>query len=383
MTRHVLIIVPELRFFLSHRLNIALAARAAGWRVTVAAPDALADPRMDAAGIAFAPIALPRGARNPLGELAAIRGLHSLMRALRPDLVHLVTAKPMLYGGIAARLLRIPVVAAVTGLGFVFIQNSLKARAIRTLLITGYRTVLGRRGNHILFQNPDDAELFTRLGIVGAAQVTLIPGSGVDLDAIPATPLPEGPPVALLPARLLHDKGVMEFVEAARILRAQGSDAVFRLLGDPDPGNPAALSRAELDAIVAEGIVEWHPHTADIAGALAQSHLVVLPSYREGFPKSLVDAAAAGRASATSDVTGCRDAIIIGQTGQLFALRDAVDTARVMGAMLADRPGLIRMGAAARALAEARYDARAIAAQHLNIYEHIHAEALPHSIPSP
>jgi len=374
MQRHVLLVVPDLRFFVSHRLNIGLAARAAGWRVSVAAPastsDTLPDPRIAAAGIDLHTISLPRGARNPAGEARAIAGLHGLMRQLRPDVVHLVTAKPMLYGGIAARILGIPVVAAVTGLGFVFIQNSLKARAIRTGIVAGYRSVLGRRGNHILFQNPDDAALFTRLGIVGPARVELIPGSGVDLDAIPATPLPDGPPVALLPARMLHDKGVMEFVGAARLLRAQGSTAVFRLLGDPDPGNPASLSLAELQAIAAEGVVEWHPHTADIAGALAQAHLVVLPSYREGFPKSLVDAAAAGRASATSDVTGCRDAIVEGETGRLFALRDTADTARVMGEMLADPQALVRMGHAARQLAETRYDARVIAARHIEIYEH-------------
>ena len=371
MQRHVLLVVPDLRFFISHRLNIGLAARAAGWRVSVAAPahDTPADPRIAAAGIDLHTISLPRGARNPVGEARAIAGLRDLMRRLRPDVAHLVTAKPMLYGGIAARMLGIPVVAAVTGLGFVFIQNGLKARAIRTGLVAGYRSVLGRRGNHILFQNPDDAALFTRLGITGAARVELIPGSGVDLDAITASPLPAGPPVALLPARMLHDKGVMEFVNAARMLRAQGSDAVFRLLGDPDPGNPASLSRAELDAIAAEGVVEWHPHTADIAGALAQAHLVVLPSYREGFPKSLVDAAAAGRAAATSDVTGCRDAIVAGETGRLFALRDTADTARVMGEMLSDPAALARMGHAARLLAEDRYDARVIAARHIEIYE--------------
>ncbi len=360
-----------MRFFLSHRLNIGLAARSAGWRVGVAAPPGpdCADPRLARAGIEVHPLPLPRGARSPLGQARAVARLHALMRDLRPDLVHLVTSKPMLYGGLAARRLGIPVVAAVTGLGFAFIQNGAKARAIRTGMVAGYRALLGRAGNRLIFQNRDDAALFRRLGITGQARVELIPGSGVDLDAIRPAPLPDGPPVALLPARMLRDKGVDEFVTAARILRAQGSDAVFRLMGDPDPGNPASLTRTELEAIAAEGIVEWHPHSPDMNAALARAHLVVLPSYREGFPKSLVDAAAAGRAAATSDVTGCRDAVIEGETGRLFALRDADDTARVMGEMLSDRAGLERMGAAARALAEARYDAGAIAARHLEIYE--------------
>ncbi len=367
----LLFIVPEASFFLSHRLPLAKAALTAGYDVSIACPPSPAADDLAQMNIAHLPLPMPRGARNLPGELKSLYQHYRLLKSLRPDLVHLVTAKPMLYGGLAAKILNIPSVSAVTGLGFVFIRNDLKARVLRQIIKLGYRIALNRPRNHVIFQNPDDRDLFEKMGLISRCQVSLIPGSGVDLDVIKPQPLPSGPPLVLMPCRMLKDKGVVEFVNAARMLKAKGVDATFRLLGDPDPGNPTSVTHDELTEWVREGVVEWRPHSKDINTELAEAHIVALPSYREGFPKSLVDAAAAGRAAVTSDVPGCRHAIIPGETGLLFKVCDAGDLAIKLEQLLPDRDAITKMGAAARRLAETRYDIARIAADHLEIYDRI------------
>lgn len=371
--KKLLFIVPEASFFLSHRLPLARAAMANGYQVMVACPPSPETAELAQAGISHLPLAMPRGAGRLMGELHSLRQHYQLLKTCQPDLVHLVTAKPMLYGGLAARRLGIASVSAVTGLGFVFIRQDLKALVLRQIIKIGYRLALNRRTNHVIFQNPDDRDLFAKMGLLSRCQVSLIPGSGVDLNQIRPAALPKGPPLVLMPCRMLKDKGVAEFVGAARLLHAKGVRATFRLLGDPDPGNPTTVTQTQLDAWVDEGIIQWHPHSRNINAELARAHIIALPSYREGFPKTLVDAAAAGRAAVTSDVPGCRHAIIPGETGLLFKARDAADMAAVLETLLADPARIARMGLAARKLAESRYDIEKIVATHLDIYQNSRA----------
>lgn len=322
-----------------------------------------------ASGILHWPIPLRRDRRTVFSEAWAFIGVAEVIRRYRPDVVHLVTARPILYGGIACRLLGIRTIAAITGLGYAFTHNDSRTRRLRRVLVAGYRCAIGSQGSHIIFQNEDDFALFRNDNVIGKASWSIVRGSGVDLDRITPRPLPEGRTVLVLPARMLRDKGVCEFVAAARILRGRGIEATFRLVGDPDEANPTTLSRDELMAWAHEGIIEWQPHTHDIAAVLAGSHVVVLPSYREGFPKTLIDAAAAGRASATTDVPGCRDAVVPGVTGFLFKPRDPEDMARVLEPMILDRAGQAVMGEAARRHAEAVFDIRETCRTHLHLYD--------------
>ena len=366
--RRLLFVAPQAGSFVSHRLNLASAAVREGYRVGVACPLGPGVAEIERVGATHIPFPVVRRSTNPLRELNSLRSIARAVRTFDADLVHLISSKPILYGGSWCRLRGIPTVSAVSGLGYLFVTNSPGARLLRNLVKAGYRFALNGPKAHVIFQNRDDLGLFRSSGIVTHDRTVLIPGSGTDLNRINQQELPEGRTVVLLPARMIRDKGVMEFIEAARILRSSGIDAVFRLLGDPDPGNPTSLTEDDLRGYVAEGIVEWRPHSSDIGKALAEAHVVVLPSYREGFPKTLIDAAAAGRVMVTSDVPGCRDAIVDGETGFLCAARDARDLARVLRPLIASSHMQQQMGAAARLHAEANFDVEKVTSEHLKLY---------------
>jgi glycosyltransferase involved in cell wall biosynthesis len=298
-----------------------------------------------------------------------MRDMAAIIRKVRPDIVHLVTIKPVLIGGAVARMLRVPkVVAAISGLGFIFIAKG-KAAALRRALIGRlYRFALRRRNVRVIFQNQDDRKLISDIARIRPEQVRMIRGSGVDLQKFRPEPVPEGRFCAVLAARLLIDKGVREFVEAARILRARGGDGRFVLAGDLDPHNPACVSVQEAEEWRREGVVELVGHVADVRPLFAQAHAVVLPSYREGMPLVLLEAAACGRAVVTTDVPGCRDAIEPGETGLLVPVRDAAALAEAMGRLAGDWALCGSMGAKGRALAERAFSIEEVAARHLAIY---------------
>ncbi|HUF87646.1 MAG TPA: glycosyltransferase family 4 protein [Thermohalobaculum sp.] len=365
----LLFVVNDLDFFLSHRLAIAEAAAAEGWEVHVAAPGAADDARLCAAGLRPHALRLARHGTNPLAEAASLAGMYRLFRRLRPDLVHLVTIKPVVYGGIAARLARVPaVVSAISGLGYVFLQGGARARTLRWAVRPLYRLALGHPRQRVIFQNEDDRSALEALGARLDGRSELIRGSGVDLDAFVPTPEPEGPVRVLMPARILTDKGVREFVEAARILRREGVEARFAVAGDAPAGNPARVPGQTLAAWRTAGTVELLGFCSDMPRQLAASHIVVLPSYREGFPLALVEAAAAARPVVTTDVPGCRDAIIEGETGLLVPVRDSAALARAIRRLVEEPETRWRMGRAGRALAERAFSVRDVAQRHLAIY---------------
>ncbi len=364
----LIIVPPNATFFLSHRLALAIGAKAAGFDVMLACPDGPNIERLAELGIEHHKIPFGRGTRAPGADLMSVVALTRLFASRRPDVVHLVTAKPALFGGWAAALTRRPALIAITGLGFVFSQRTLLARLLRRALLTGYRTALDRGDNHVIFQNTDDQRELQRAGLMRRARSSIVPGSGADLAAITRQPLPEGRPVVALPARLLRDKGVIEFVEAARRLREHPTRPIFRLIGDPDPGNPTNIPQAVIDGWVREGVVEWTGFQADINGFLSGAHLVVLPSYREGFPKTLIDAAAAGRAAVTTDVPGCRDAVVAGETGLIVPVRDASALTEAIASLLDDPERIERMGAAARRHAEAHFAIERVVEHHVGVY---------------
>ncbi|WP_241048950.1 glycosyltransferase family 4 protein [Achromobacter xylosoxidans] len=373
--RRLLFVVNNPAFFMSHRVPVALAAQRAGYDVHVATMDGPAVADIEALGMAHHAIPMTRSGKHPLQELGTLLALLRLFRHLRPQMVHLVTIKPVLYGGIAARLARVPgMVAAISGLGFVFLSNSLKMRLVRAVVARMYRLALGHRNSRVIFQNGADRDLLKSLGAVRDEQVVLIRGAGVDLDLCRALPEPPAPPVVVtMVARLLRDKGVQEFVQAARLLRERGVPVTMRLVGGVDAGNPASATPAEVEAWQREGCVQALGERADVPQLYADSHIAVLPSYREGLPKSLIEAAACGRAVVTTDVPGCRDAIDPGKTGLLVPVRDPQALADAIARLAGDAAQRQAMGAAGRALAEREFNIERVARIHVDLYDTLSA----------
>jgi|GEM_PF-14423 len=367
----LLFVIANPAFFLSHRLPLAEAARDAGYDVHVATMKGASVADIVARGFTHHLVPMSRTGRNPIEDIVTLYALWRVMRRVRPDVVHLVTIKSVLYGGIAARLARVPGrIAAIAGLGFVFTRRAHGLDLLRTAVTVLYRLALGGRGSRVIFQNDDDRAVLSDAKVVRAEQTVLIRGSGVDLSAYQPRPEPSGFPIVVsMAARLLRDKGVHEFVAAARLLHARGLPVEFRLAGSIDPPNPASLTEAELAAWRREGVVTLLGERDDIAEVYGASHIVVLPSYREGLPRALVEAAACARPVVTSDTPGCRDAIEPDVTGLLVPVRDAQALADAI-ASLADNADLrARMGAAGRSLAEREFGIDRIAAQHLDLYQ--------------
>ncbi|MFA4913606.1 MAG: glycosyltransferase family 4 protein [Burkholderiaceae bacterium] len=367
----LLFVVNNPDFFLSHRAGLARAAQRAGYDVHLATMPGERVATIQAMGITHHALRMTRSGTHPLQELRTLIELYRLFRRVRPDVVHLVTIKPVLYGGIAARLARVPgLVAAISGLGFVFMREGARGTIVRRVVATLYRWALGHRHSRVVFQNAADRDTLAALGAVRADQVVMIRGAGVDLALFDGSPEPSSPPVVVtMAARLLRDKGVVEFVQAARLLRERGVAVRMQLAGAPDEGNPASLQADDVRAWQQEGVVACLGERGDIAEIYAQSHIVALPSYREGLPKSLLEAAAAGRVVVTTDVPGCRDAIDPDETGVLVPVRDAVALADAIERLAHDAGKRRQMGAAGRALALRAFDVADVERTHVAIYD--------------
>ncbi len=373
--RCLLFVVNNPAFFMSHRVPVALAAQKAGYDVHVATMEGPAVADIQALGMTHHPIPMTRSGKHPLQELGTLLALVRLFRRLRPDVVHLVTIKPVLYGGIAARIARVPgMVAAISGLGFVFLSNSLKRGRVRAVVARLYRIALGNPNSGFIFHTPNDRDLLKSLGAVREDQVVIIRGAGVDLDAYRPMPEPPAPPVVVtMVARLLRDKGVQEFVQAAKLLRERGVPVTMQLVGGLDPGNPASATQADVDAWQQDGCVQALGERSDVATLYAAAHIAVLPSYREGLPKSLIEAAACGRAVVTTDVPGCRDAIERNVTGLLVPVRDAAALADAIARLTGDATLRQAMGTAGRVLAEREFDINQVARIHVALYDALSA----------
>ena len=358
-------------FFLSHRMPIARAARDAGFAVAVACPVTDHGESIRAEGMRVLPIPLTRGRVSPLADLGTFAALVRICRAERPDIVHAVAMKPVLYGAAAARLAGVPaVVGALAGLGYVFSSGDIKARLLRPLVRRALRWALGGRRSTCIVQNPDDAAFVAGLGIDRRC-IVVIPGSGVDTARFVPSPEPEGPVRVAMVSRLLWDKGVGEFVEAARIARTQSPDLRFTLIGAPDEGNPAAVPSAQLEGWRDEGIIEWQGHRDDIPAVWRESHIAVLPSYREGLPKALLEAASCGRPIVAADVPGSREIARDGESALLVPPRDSAALAAAI-LRLADDPALrARLGAGGRALVERHFSEERIAAETLALWRRL------------
>ncbi len=370
----LLFIVNSPEFFLSHRLPLAIAAREAGYNVQIATgAGGAACEQIKKLGFVHYCLPLSRSGTNPCKELHCLWLLLRLMRRIKPDLLHLVTIKPVLYGGLIARLVGVQaVLVAISGLGSVFVARNGAISWLRRAVLLLYRLALGHPNLKAIFQNPDDKALLTEFGVIQDDQAVLIRGSGVDLAEYPMRPEPDDIPVVTLASRLLKEKGVLEFVEAARTLKKRGILSRFWLVGAPDHGNPSSVSDKDIEVWRDSDLIEAMGYRTDISNVFAKSNLVVLPSYYgEGLPKVLIEAAAVGRAIITTDQPGCRDAIEPNVTGVLVPVRNAVALADAIERLLANPKLRQSMGNAGRKLAEREFGIEKVVKAHLQIYQEL------------
>ncbi len=369
MSRKLLFIVNDAGYFLSHRLPLAEAAREAGWQVSVATASGPAQQAIRAAGFVAHSLPLTRSGLRPDRELRAVFAAWRLMRQLEPDLVHCVALKAAVAGGLAARLAGVPaVVLSVAGLGHAFTDSGPIALALRQIL-RGLMPLLVSPRTRVIVQNRDDLERLAGRTSIRARSV-LIPGAGVDLGRFGPKPEPESPATVLLASRMIWKKGVGEFVAAARRLRQVDCTWRFLLAGDSDPGNPAAIGREQLEAWHREGAVEWLGQRDDMPELLGACHVFCLPSYYgEGVPKSLIEAAASGRAAVTTNMPGCRDVVRDGENGILVAPRDPTALAEALRCLLEDPALRRRFGRRGREIACERFGLHDVVAATLSLYE--------------
>ena len=369
MTPKLLYLVTEDWYFCSHRLPIARAARDAGYEVLVATRVDRHGDAIRREGFELLPLNLRRREMRPWRELGALAEIVRLYRRVRPHIVHHVAMKPVVYGSIAARLAGVPVVInALAGLGFVFASSTRRARILRPFLKLALRGLVAGGGCQAVVQNPDDEKLMQGIGVSGG-RITVIRGSGVDPTAFRPMPEPGGDVVVTMVSRMLWDKGVGELVEAARQLRDGVHRLRVQLVGPSDPENPAAIPEITLRNWEREGVVQWLGQRDDVAELWARSHIAVLPSYREGLPKALLEAAACGRPMVATDVPGCREIVIDGETGLLVPARDSASLAQALARLAADAALRKHMGDAARRRVVDHFSQERVAAETLELYQ--------------
>lgn len=364
----LLYVVTEDWYFVSHRLPLAVAAQAAGFQVAVATRAGRQADVIRNAGIRLIPFELSRRGGNPLREVWALWGLY---RRECPDLVHHVALKPVMFGALAAWLARVPAqVNAVAGLGWLFTSSGRVVRLLRPALRWMLGRLLIQPHSLTIVQNPEDRALLEHSG-VSAARLRLIRGAGVDVQIFYPVPPPPEPVCIVLVARMLWDKGVGEFVEAARRLTEAGIHARFVLVGDPDPANPASVPESTLRNWHGQHGVEWWGRREDMPAVLQAAHIACLPSYREGLPKSLMEAAACGLPIVTTDAPGCREVVQDGLNGLLVPVRDAAALAAALEKLIGDAALRRRMGEQSRVRAETEFGLDTVIAQTLAVYRDV------------
>lgn len=370
----ILYVVNNLDFLMSHRKSLLLEAKAVGYSVHVAAPAAESMKELSAMGVSFHPWQLSRKGINPLAEFKSIRSLYKIYQEVGPDLIHHVTIKPIIYGSLAARLAKIPAtVNAVSGLGHVYISESFKTKLVRKITNFGYALSAKHPHARFIFQNTDDEGFFLNNRLVTKEKSHIIPGSGVCMQTYQPLPLPaQEKLVIVLAARMIREKGIQEFVEAASLLKTR-THLEFVLVGGVDTGNPSAITEQALLAWNQLPNVSWWGYQADMQKVLSQCHIACLPSYREGSPRFLIEAAACGRAIITTDTPGCRDLVNPGVNGLLVPVKDAKALSEAI-AKLTDNPAILeKMGLASRALVESRYSQESVLSDTFEVYHSLHS----------
>ncbi len=368
----LLFVINHAGFFLSHRLPLAIAAREAGYEVHVATPRSKHVPQLQSTGLLWHEFPLTRSGVNPIAEWRSFRRLCQIYRQVRPQLVHHVTSKAVLYGTLAARLTGVhAIVNAVSGMGHVYTEGGLWRRALRAGISLGYRMALRHSRMRVIVQNREHLELFVNKGWVRKTEVVLVPGSGVDLDRFIPRPGPRPGVVRIvLASRLLYTKGVADFVAAARLLKQRNVGARFVLVGEPDNDNLASIPLDVLRSWNAEGVIDYQGRQEDMLAVFAETDIVCLPTfYNEGIPKVLVEAAACGLPIVTTDWPGCREIVAHGDNGLLVPIKNPGALADALETLVRDDALRHAMGRRGRLRVEGEYSLATVIRKTLRIYE--------------
>lgn len=367
MKKTFLLISPKNRTVYNFRGDLVREFQARGYEVYVTGPNRVDIDRVEALGVHFVELPMNKNGINPTADLRYLWRLWRLMRRVRPDVVLGYTIKPVIYGSVAARLAGVPSVnAMVTGVGYLFTSTSAKARALKAVAQGLYRLAFACARN-VIFQNPDDRREFVEHGLVSERKTHVVNGSGVNMERFAPSSLPERFTVLCI-SRALKSKGVQEYLEAARLVKTERPDVRFLYLGAVDEHMADAVERRVVESCVADGIVEQFPETPDIRPVMAQCSVFVLPSYREGTPRTVLEAMASGRPVVTTDVPGCRETVVQGRGGYLVPVRDAGALAEQILRMAAQpREQLEQMGREARTLCREKFEVSRVNAQMLSV----------------
>ncbi|WP_153133167.1 glycosyltransferase family 4 protein [Dechloromonas hortensis] len=357
-------------FFCSHFLGRAIAAREAGYEVLVLTDVDRHGDIVRNAGLRLLPLPIRRSSLNPFGALLALVRILSVYRKEQPDLIHHVALKPILLGGLAACFIGCHrVINAVVGGGYAFTSQHPFALMLRPFLKVGLRLLLNPQGSRVVFENSDDLSSFVEAGLVRRRDSSLIRGAGVEPDRFQSGFSEDRLPTVVLVARLLWDKGIGEFVEAARVLGLRGVKARFVIVGEIDPDNRACIDSATLEAWKAQGVVELWGFRSDIPQVLREATVACLPSYREGLPKSLLEAMAAGLPCVTTDVPGCREAVRDGENGLLVPAKNVPALADALECLLRNPELARKMGECGRKRLEQEFSAQYVNERTLALYK--------------
>ncbi len=367
-------------YLFNFRLSLARWLRTAGAEVVLVSPNGKFVSDILADGFRWIEWNVGRKTTEPLHEFDAVRRLAAIYGREKPDLVHHFTIKPVLYGSLAARLANVPaLVNSVTGLGFVFLNQSRKGAALRRVVLPLYRLAFSHRNLAVIFENPSDQQQFIDLKLISEEKTSVIQGVGVDVNRFLPLPEPSGMPIVLFPARMLLDKGLGTLIDAARILKETHPVRVV-LVGEPDPGNPATVDVDTLRAWQEAGLAEWWGFQAEMETVYAQAAVVTLPSLGEGLPTVLIEAAACGRAIVATDVPGCREVVEDGVNGLLVPPNDPTALAQALARLLDDTELRKRMGAAGRRRVEAQFADRLIITQIAEVYLRLLPAGMAHEL---
>jgi glycosyltransferase involved in cell wall biosynthesis len=369
--RRYLMVINEIAFVYSHFWGLVESVQRAGFEVTIAARSSANPQRAIDAGMKFIPLDLKVGLGNPVAELRSMMELRRTIRACSPDVLHLVSLKNVLLGGFLARNLKqTSVLGAVTGLGSMFVEEKLIYSILRPLVMSGLKTVFANPRSVMALENADDRDFFVDSKVVPSQRTFLIPGAGLEANAILPTQHLQGPPKVLCVSRMIRNKGIPQLIEASRILKREGLDFEVWLVGDADANNPTSMTPAELHAAEQEKLIKWLGRRSDVAELLKEANIFCLATYyREGLPRSLVEASAAGRAIVTTDVPGCREVVIHGLNGLLVSPRDSVGLANALRELILDPERCTRMGVEARRRFEQRFTQDSVLAAFSKCYE--------------
>ena len=345
-----------------------------GFRVGVATRFSTHQTDLEQLGFETFPVDFSRRGINPIGEIFTSFRIRKIIKRFQPDVVHNIALKPVVTGTIGALLARHKyVVNALVGMGYIFTSTDTRASLLRPLLKKVLRSLLHLDAVHVVIENQDDLHTLISERIVDAEQISLIRGAGVDLNVFTATPQPEGQLVICMVARMLVDKGVREFVDAAKIIGAEHPGVQFWLVGEPDHGNPSTIRESEIEVWKQLPNIHYLGRRSDVQEIMSASHIVCLPSYREGLPKSLIEALAAGRPVVATDVPGCREVVQNHHNGLLVPPRDSTALASALESLIVDPETRIRMGRAGRIRAENEFSNDLICKQTLDLYQSIGA----------